>query len=108
MFDDKEQVFCEEKKKGLLFTGWFTGLVYWLRYWDVTENGINSNENGYSLRELCYNSLWFIAAEKSGQFIASLLNALFTRIAIVIIQNRKRGMNIWKILKKLCRNEKTV
>lgn len=32
-------------------------LVYWLRYWDVTENGINSNENGYSLRELCYNSL---------------------------------------------------
>jgi hypothetical protein len=29
MFDDKEQVFCEEKKKGLLFTGWFTGLVYW-------------------------------------------------------------------------------
>jgi len=45
MFDDKEQVFCEEKKKGLLFTGC------------VTENGINSNENGYSLRELCYNSL---------------------------------------------------
>ena len=64
MFDDKEQVFCEEKKKGLFFTGC------------VTENGINSNENGYSLRELCYNSLWFIAAEKSGQFIASLLNAL--------------------------------
>jgi hypothetical protein len=32
MFDDKEQVFCEEKKNGLLFTGWFTGLVYWLRY----------------------------------------------------------------------------
>jgi len=45
MFDDKEQVFCEEKKKGLLFTGC------------VTENGINSNENGYSLQELCYNSL---------------------------------------------------
>lgn len=28
MFDDKEQVFCEEKKNGL----WFTGLVYWLHY----------------------------------------------------------------------------
>lgn len=27
MFDDKEQVFCEEKKNGLLFTGWFTGCV---------------------------------------------------------------------------------
>jgi len=27
MFDDKEQVFCEEKKNGLLFTGWFTGLL---------------------------------------------------------------------------------
>jgi len=27
MFDDKEQVFCEEKKNGLLFTGWFTGRV---------------------------------------------------------------------------------
>lgn len=25
MFDDKEQVFCEEKKNGLLFTGGFTG-----------------------------------------------------------------------------------
>ena len=31
MFDDKEQVFCEEKKNGLLFTGC------------VTENGMNSN-----------------------------------------------------------------
>ena len=27
MFDDKEQVFCEENKNGLLFTGWFTGCV---------------------------------------------------------------------------------
>lgn len=27
MFDDKEQVFCEEKKNGLLFTGWFTGAL---------------------------------------------------------------------------------
>jgi len=28
MFDDKEQVFCEEKKKGLLFTLLFTGQWY--------------------------------------------------------------------------------
>ena len=104
----KNKCFAKKRRMGYCLLAGLLVLVYWLRYWDVTENGINSNENGYSLRELCYNSVWFIAAEKSGQFIASLLNALFTRTAIVIIQNRKRGMNIWKILKKLCRNEKTV
>ena len=44
--------------------------------------------------------------EKSGQFIASLLNALFTRIAIVIIQNRKRGRNIWKNFEEIMSERK--
>lgn len=52
----KNKCFVKKRRMGYcLLAGLLVALLR--RYRDVTENGINSNEDGSSLRELCYNSL---------------------------------------------------